>query len=94
MKSNFRDTVSFPSRFLGLTPEYPFLRAEQKFCPAKCLPKDNKIAFQVKYQGNQESLYPEQVFAAYLNKLKEIVQRNNFDSKSAVVAVPTYFTQQ
>lgn len=35
MKSNFRDTITFPMRFLGLRPDYPFLRAEQKFCPAK-----------------------------------------------------------
>jgi heat shock 70kDa protein 4 len=94
MKSNFKDTVTYPGRFLGLSSEYPFLKAEQKFCPAKCIAKDDKIAFQVKYQGQAESLYPEQVFAAYLNKLRTIVEKNNFDSKSAVVAVPTYYTQQ
>lgn len=94
MKSNFKDTVTYPLRFLGLTPQYPFLRSEQKFCPAKCTTQDNKIAFQVKYQGHPESLYPEQVYAAYLNKLKQIIEKNNFDNKSAVIAVPTYFTQQ
>lgn len=31
--------------------------------------------------------------AAYLNKLKLIVSKNNFENKSAVVAIPTYFTQ-
>ena len=39
-------------------------------------------------------MYPEQVFAAYLNKLKLIIQKNNFENKAAVIAVPTYFTQQ
>jgi molecular chaperone DnaK (HSP70) len=34
------------------------------------------------------------VFAAYINKLKFILQKNNFDNKSAVLAVPTYLTQQ
>jgi molecular chaperone DnaK (HSP70) len=73
MKSNFKDTVTFPSRFLGLSPEYPLLRAEKKFCTAKFVQKDDKIAFEVKYQGQQETLYPEQIFAAYLNKLKLII---------------------
>jgi hypothetical protein len=45
MKSNFKDTISFPSRFLGLRPENPFLRAEKKFCPAKLITKDDKVAF-------------------------------------------------
>lgn len=81
MKSNFKDTVTFPSRFLGLSPDYPFLKAEQKFCPAKCATKDDKLAFQVKYQGHAESLYPEQVYAAYLNKLRNIIEKNNFESK-------------
>ena len=78
MKSNFKDTVSYPARFLGLRPDYPMLRSEKKFCPAKCITKDDKIAFEVKYQGQTELVYPEQVFAAYLNKLKFILQKNNF----------------
>lgn len=56
--------------------------------------KDNKIAFEVKYQGQTEVLYPEQIYAAYLNKLKLIIQKNNFENKNAVIAVPTYLTQQ
>jgi molecular chaperone DnaK (HSP70) len=94
MKSNFKDTVSYPARFLGLNPEHPWLRAEKKFCPAKCVTKDGRIAFEVKYQGQAEQVFPEQVFAAYINKLKFILQKNNFENKSAVLAVPTYFTQQ
>ena len=94
MKSNFRDTVTYPTRFVGLGSEYPFLRAEKRFCPGRCINKDDKIAFEVKYQGQQETLYPQQVLAAYLNKLKHILAVNKFENKSGVVAVPTYFTQQ
>ena len=47
----------------------------------------------MKYQSQPEVLFPEQVFAAYLNKLKLIIQKNNFDNKTAVIAVPPYFTQ-
>jgi molecular chaperone DnaK (HSP70) len=94
MKSNFKDTVSYPSRFLGLRPDYSLLKSEKKFCPAKCVTKDDKIAFEVKYQGHTEILFPEQIFAAYINKLKFILEKNNFENKSGVLAVPTYFTQQ
>jgi len=45
MKSNFKDTVTFPSRFLGLRPDHPLLRSETKFCPAKCTIKEDKVAF-------------------------------------------------
>lgn len=27
MKSNFRNSVAYPLRFVGLTPDYPMLRA-------------------------------------------------------------------
>jgi heat shock protein 4 len=94
MKSNFKDTVSYPARFLGLTPDHPMLKAEKKFCPAKCTTKENRVAFEVKYQGQTETVFPEQVFAAYINKLKFILQKNNFENKAGVLAVPTYFTQQ
>lgn len=47
----------------------------------------------MKYQGQPELLFPEQIFAAYLNKLKLIIQKNNFDNKAAVIAIPPYFTQ-
>ena len=32
--------------------------------------------------------------AAYLNKLKLIVAINGFENKEAVIAVPSYLTQQ
>ena len=45
MKSNFRDTVVAPNRFLGLSPDYPLLRAETKFCPAKTNLSSGKVMF-------------------------------------------------
>lgn len=36
---------------------------------------------------------PEQALAAYFNKLKQIMNHNELESKEAVIAVPTYFTQ-
>lgn len=93
MKSNFKDSIAAPMRFMGLSADYPALRHEKKYCPAKCVDKEGKIAFEVNYQGQKESLCPEQIMAAYLNKLKLIIRKNGFDNKSAVVAIPSYLTQ-
>ena len=53
MKSNFRDTVVAPQRFVGLTSDYPMLRAETKYTPARSNISDGKIKFDVNYQGSK-----------------------------------------
>lgn len=94
MKSNFRDTVVAPQRFVGLTPEYPMLRAETKYSPARSNLSEGKVKFEVNYQGQKESLFPEQILAAYFNQLKQIIAHNGFENKEAVIAIPPYLTQQ
>ena len=51
MKSNFRHSVLYPLRFAGLSTDYPMLRAETKFCPAKTNISSGKLRFDVNYQG-------------------------------------------
>jgi hypothetical protein len=41
-----------------------------RHCPAKLDMSSGRLQFQVGYQGRKESLVPEQVLAAYLNKLR------------------------
>lgn len=93
MKSNFRDTIVAPQRFIGLPTDYPMLRAETKHCPCKYDLASGKIQFTVSYQGQKETLVAEQALAAYFNKLKSIMEHNEFESKEAVIAVPPYLTQ-
>lgn len=93
MKSNFRNSVLYPLRFAGLTPDYPMLRAETKFCPAKNNISSGRLRFDVNYQGQNESFTTEQILAAYLNKLKNIISINGFENKEAVIAVPPFMTQ-
>ena len=93
MKSNFRDSVVAPQRFLGLSSDYPMIRAETKYCPARSSFNNGKIQFEVNYQGQKEALVPEQIMAAYFNKMKLTVLKNGFEDKEAVIAVPPYSTQ-
>lgn len=45
MKSHFRDTVVAPQRFVGLNADYPLLRAETKYSPARSNIGDGRVKF-------------------------------------------------
>ena len=93
IKSNFKNTVTYPNRFLGLPGDYSQLRQETKFVPCKTLTTEaGKIAFEVVYQGQKQVLVPEQVTAAFLGKIRKIIAHNGFENKEAVVSVPSYYT--
>lgn len=93
MKTNFKDTIVSPMRYLGLDPHYPMLKAESKFTPAKTVQHNNRIGFDVHYHGEKLTLLPEQVMAAYFNKLKLIIAKNGLENKEVIISVPTYLTQ-
>lgn len=94
MKSNFKNTVNFFNRFLNLEMTSPELPYERKHVFCKIVPgKNNKVAFQVEYQGEQIVLTPEQVLGAHLQKLVSILKFNNIDSREFVLTYPSYFSQ-
>lgn len=78
MKSNFRDTIVSPQKFVGIPADYPNIRSELKHCPCKYDLGSGKIEFTVNYQGQKQTLVPEQALAAYFNKLKSIMEHNDF----------------
>lgn len=53
MKSNFRDTIVAPQRFVGLPTDYQHLRSETKHCPCKYDISTGKMQFTVDYQGQK-----------------------------------------
>ena len=94
MKTNFRDTVTYPNRFLGLDVNYPRLKEELKFIPARSSKGENgRLYFNVNYQGQQETLLPEQVMAGYISKMRSIMTLNKLVNTEAVISVPSYYTQ-
>ena len=80
-------------RFLGFDAHHPLLKAETKFTPAKTVLHENRIFFDVNYQGQKLNLLPEQAMAAYFNKLKLIIAKNGLENKEAIISVPTFLTQ-
>lgn len=73
----------------------PHLGQESKFIYNKLatLP-DNRVGFSVTYQGEAKTLLPEQVVAAMLTKLKDIVHKNEIGHNDFVLTCPSYFTEQ
>lgn len=94
IKTNFRDTVTYPNRLLGLDNNHPRLKDELKFIPARNAKSENgRFHFLVNYQGQQEQLLPEQVMAGYISKLRTIISLNKLVNTEAVISVPSYYTQ-
>jgi molecular chaperone DnaK (HSP70) len=93
MKSNFKNTIAYPLRFLALTADSPALKQESKWLYCPLVQQENKVAFEVKYAGEITLFNPEQVLAMMLQKLKKILVANNLKDNAIVLSVPSYFTQ-
>jgi len=93
-KGNFKSTVDFFTRFLGMTGESEDLKAEKKYvyCPLG-VNSENRVVFKPKYQGEQIEILPEQALGAMITKVKEVLELNNIGIKDLVMSVPSYFSQ-
>lgn len=95
MRSNYKNSISFFTRFLNLEYGSPEFNAERKhiFCKTVAGP-NNKVNFVVDYQGEQINLTPEQVLGAHFTNVAGIVKFNSMDCREFVVTYPGYFSQQ
>lgn len=93
MKSNFKNTVTYFTRFLGMNYDSPLLQEEKKFIYAPIVRMPNgKMGFRLKSKGEDLDFFPEQVYATMLQKYKGIVQREGIPNNEFVISVPSYFT--
>ena len=94
IKRNFKNSVLFPTRFLGLNATcQEQVNHEKRFTTHKVVSLDNnKIAFEVTQAGNTHTLTAEQVVAFYLKKLHEFYVKNDVSTKDIVVTIPAYAT--
>lgn len=92
MKKNFKNTLQFFARFLGLNQDCTAqLEEEKKFIHTKIVELDNKkIGFEVMCRGEKLVQTPEQIFGFYLKKMKSFFEKANMQSKEIVISVPTY----
>lgn len=94
MKKNFKNTLQFFSRFLGLNQDCAEqLEEEKKFITYKTVNLENKkLGFEVLCRGEKLTLTPEQVMAFYLKRAKTYFEKADdpMMSKEIVLSVPTY----
>ena len=93
-KKNFKNTLQFFPRFLGLNTDCADqIKEEEKFITYKLVPLENKkVGFEVAFRGATQVLTPEQVTAFYLRKVKKFYESANILSNDIVISVPAYFS--
>lgn len=92
-KGNFKNTIQFINRFMGLTSdcseqfeeESKYISNEVSFGP------DKKVTFTVENKGEVLEFVPEQIYGAYLKKLKKMFA-NEDDQIDVVLSVPSYYS--
>ena len=94
MKKNFKNTLQFFSRFLGLNQDcVEQLEEEKKFITYKVINTENKkIAFEVSCRGDTLTLTAEQCMAFFLKRAKTYFELAGMGSKEIVLSCPTYAT--
>ncbi|CAD8139164.1 unnamed protein product [Paramecium pentaurelia] len=95
-KSNFKNSIGFFNRFLGIQGKQAFRAEEQKWLTVPTsIHESGKTLFEVTYLGQKANFTPEQVTGTMLNKLKNIIQLNdiNIQSSNVCISVPAYYTE-
>ena len=94
MKKNFKNSMQFFARFLGLNSDCKIqIEEEKKFITYKVVDMENKkIGFEISLRGETHVFTPEQVMAYYLKKVKTYFEKAGMNSKEIVISVPSYAT--
>ena len=96
LNTNFRNTISFPSRFLGLKPDYSDMHSESKWLTNRLVTNDEgNLAHQVRFLGEDRQFTPEQIMAMVLTGLSDTLKNNgiSLSTSDVVMSVPVYFTE-
>ncbi|OMJ95964.1 hypothetical protein SteCoe_521 [Stentor coeruleus] len=94
LSTNFRNTVLFPTRFLGLKSNSQYIEEEQKWITHGLNTESSEIKHQVWYGGEEHLFSTEQVVAMLLKHLEDIVSDTNKTKVTdCVISVPSYFNE-
>jgi len=93
-KRNFKNTLQFFGRFMGLNQDCAEqIRNEKRFVTYKVVNLDNKkIGFELECRGQKQVFTPEQVMGFYLKRVKTFFEKANMKSNDIVISVPSYAT--
>lgn len=93
------NTVSNVKRFIGMRADDPRLAKEKKFNYVPTSEdKDGRVMFDMDYNGESVSLYPEQILAMLMGQFRKYVSSETKTAiesvKDCVVTVPVYYTME
>ena len=92
-RSNFKRTVIYPNRWLGIQKDWPLRKEEAKHAYVKPVEdKTGRLGFNIDYKGKKEIYTPESLMGLFFSKLQNIWLRDNINTKDVVVSVPDYYT--
>jgi molecular chaperone DnaK (HSP70) len=92
IKSNFANTVKYPTRYLGQCPDWPFINEERKYALCQPIANENgELVFEAEYKGTRDQYKPEAVMGVFFDKLKQNWFKKGYNTKDIVVSVPDYY---
>ena len=92
-RSNFKRTIIYPNRWLGIQKDWPFRAEEAKYAYTKPTEdKSGKLGFQIDYKNNKQFYTPECLMGLFFSKLKNIWLNANINTRQVVVSIPDYCT--
>ena len=92
-RSNYKRTIIYPNRWLGIQKNWPFVEEEEKY--AYINPREDKtgkLGFNIEYKGQKEIYTPECLMGLFFSKIKNIWLKENIQTHDVVVSVPDYYT--
>jgi heat shock protein 4 len=92
IRKNMKNTIVFPSRFLGLNQECAEqIKLEKRFITHDITYLDNKkLAFKIKSMDEEYQLTIEQVLAFYFTKIRKYYEKSEIACKEIVLSIPSY----
>jgi len=93
---NANNTVPCIKRLIGLRSDDPQVESEMRFVHCGTTSDaEGRLQLDVDYDGEQRAMYPEQILAAFLGKLRKyVVLETKAEARDCVVSVPVWFTAE
>ena len=97
-RTNYKSTIIYPNRWLGMKKNFSFFEDEAKF--ANFSPKNNPdyynnlLGFYINLNGTKIFYLPEAIMGSFFNKIKNIWLNNNINTNNIVISIPDYSTVQ
>ena len=90
---NYKNKIYDAKRLIGRNFNDKEIQEDMKYWPFKVIKdNNNKPLFEVEYQKEKETFYPEQISAMILSKLKKNAEEFcGYEIKDAIITVPAYF---